>query len=75
MSLKITFIESIRQYLLLFDVSSSNLAPYSLSSRTSVRRTVANEVRANFFGSEAVREQFDNVVDVCEEGVVETKLH
>ncbi|XP_066255175.1 uncharacterized protein [Euwallacea similis] len=55
--------ETLRQYLALFDLSSTNLAPYSLSSRSSVRRTVADEVRSSYFGTEALSSQLNEVVD------------
>ncbi|XP_066143814.1 juvenile hormone esterase-like [Euwallacea fornicatus] len=55
--------DTLLSYLTLFDISSTNLAPYSLSSKSSVRRTVANEIRRKYFNDEPLRNQLSEVVD------------
>lgn len=49
-------------YLLLFDVISNTLTPYSLTSTSQLRNLAANDIRLFFFGVNSIRSQFDQVV-------------
>ncbi|KAL1513312.1 hypothetical protein ABEB36_002734 [Hypothenemus hampei] len=54
--------ELLRQYLLLFDVANTNLVPYSLTSSSIRKVLAASQIKRNFFGTTAIRRQFNEVV-------------
>jgi carboxylesterase type B len=54
--------DALRQYLLLLDIVSNTLAPFSLTSTTQLRNLAANEIRLFYFGVNAIRNQMEQVI-------------
>lgn len=69
------FAELLRNYLLLFNVAESYLAPYSLTTNSIYKSLAAKRIRLTYFGFASLTRKFYEVVNVSSSRVFENHWH